>query len=69
MWHTQVVRGANLAEHRAVAAHGFKLRLEHDFQNRASVAHKLVSGKSASQAVVPPAIALEHRASQATEWQ
>ena len=69
LWHSQVVRDTKLAEHKAAAANDFNQGLDHDLQQHASMAHKIVSGKYASQAVVHPAIALEHVDSQAKGWQ
>ena len=60
-----MVRDTKLAEHKAVAANDFKLKLEHELQQHASMAHNIVSGRSASQEVVHPAIAFDHLASQA----
>ena len=53
----------------AAAPHCFKQRFDNDLQQHASIAHKVVSDMSASQAVDPPCIALEHFDSQVNEWQ
>ena len=40
--HSQVVRDTKLAAHKAAAANDFKQRLDHDLQQHASMAHKIV---------------------------
>ena len=57
-----------LAEFKADATNYFKQRLDHDLQLHASMAHKTVSGKYASQPVIPPVICLRGLAAQATGW-
>ena len=69
LWHAKVVRDLKTAEAKAQAAAAFKLKLEQDLANNASMAHKIVSGKSASQPVVCPATRLEDLPVQAAKWE